>query len=210
MFGIGAVASTVLHPVYGWLVNRAGSRRLTMLGLVLVACLLPLLSLASSYRSAIAIYVICAAAISMIITPSLAYMAEATSSAGAGSFGVGYGLYNVAWGAGLLGGPALGGFLFERMGFGWLMLMWAPPLLLVTWLLGKSTIAASHSRGARMKPIRAVTVLALTGLSPVHVLDSRRRSRRREVACGVRRHARAMFNMFGGKAAREGVTSTSR
>ena len=53
----------------------------------------------------------------LVITPSLAYMAEATSDAGVGSFGVAYGLYNVAWGVGLLGGPALGGFLFERMGF---------------------------------------------------------------------------------------------
>ena len=137
LFGFGAVASTMLHPIYGGLVNRAGSRRMTMIGLVLVACLLPLLSLPSSYRSAIAVYVVCAAAISMIITPSLAYMAEATSSAGAGSFGIGYGLYNMAWGAGLLGGPALSGFMFERMGFGWLMLMWAPPLLIVTWLLGR-------------------------------------------------------------------------
>jgi DHA1 family solute carrier family 18 vesicular amine transporter 1/2 len=137
LFGIGAVASTVMHPVYGRLVNRVGSRRMLMIGLVLVACLLPLLSLASSYRSAIAVYVICAAAVSMIITPSLTYMAEATSNAGAGSFGVGYGLYNMAWGAGLLGGPALSGFMFERMGFGWLMLMWAPPLVVVTWLLGR-------------------------------------------------------------------------
>jgi MFS family permease len=107
------------------------------MGLVLVACLLPLLSLATSYRSMIAIYVVCAAAISMIITPSLTYMAEATSGAGAGSFGVGYGLYNMAWGVGLLGGPAISGFMFERMGFGWLMLMWAPPLVIVTWLLGR-------------------------------------------------------------------------
>jgi MFS transporter, DHA1 family, solute carrier family 18 (vesicular amine transporter), member 1/2 len=137
LFGIGAVASTVLHPIYGGLVNRVGSRRMTMIALVLVACLLPLLSLAWSYGSAIGLYVICAAAISMIITPSLAYMAEATSSAGAGSFGVGYGLYNMAWGAGLLGGPAISGFMFERMGFGWLMLIWAPPLAAVTWLLGR-------------------------------------------------------------------------
>ena len=137
LFGIGAVASTVMHPVYGAMVNRVGSRRLTMIGLVLVACLLPLLSLATSYRSAIGVYVIVAAAISMIITPSLAYMAEATSNAGAGSFGVGYGLYNMAWGVGLLGGPALSGFMFERMGFGWLMLMWAPLLIVVTWLLGR-------------------------------------------------------------------------
>ena len=40
-----------------------------------------------------------------------------TTDAGVRSFGVAYGLYNLAWGAGLLGGPALGGFLFERMGF---------------------------------------------------------------------------------------------
>jgi MFS family permease len=73
----------------------------------------------------------------MVITPSLTYMAEAVTSAGAGSFGVGYGLYNMAWGVGLLGGPALSGFLYERIGFGRLLLLWAPLLLLVTWLLGR-------------------------------------------------------------------------
>jgi MFS family permease len=70
-----------------------------------------------------------------MITPSLAYMAEATSRGGARSFGVAYGLYNMAWGAGLLGGPAVGGFLFERLGFSWLALAWAPALLAITWLL---------------------------------------------------------------------------
>ncbi len=137
LFGVGAVASTILNPVYGGMVNRVGSRRMMMIGLALVAGLLPILSLATSYATAIGYYVICAAAISFIITPSLAYMAEATSSAGASSFGVGYGLYNMAWGLGLLGGPALSGFLFERMGFGWLMLIWAPPLVGVAWLLGR-------------------------------------------------------------------------
>jgi MFS family permease len=71
----------------------------------------------------------------MVITPSLTYMAEAVSAAGAGSFGVGYGLYNMAWGVGLLGGPALSGFLYERMGFARVTLVWAPALLAVTWLL---------------------------------------------------------------------------
>ena len=64
-------------------------------------------------------------------------MADAVSSSGAGSFGVGYGLYNMAWGAGLLGGPALSGFLYERMGFAPLTLMWAPMLVVVTWLLAR-------------------------------------------------------------------------
>jgi hypothetical protein len=38
---------------------------------------------------------------------------------------------------GLLGGPALSGFLYERMGFARLLLLWAPLLLIVTWLLGR-------------------------------------------------------------------------
>ena len=135
VFGCGAVASTILHPLYGRLVNRAGGRRLTMLGLVLVACVLPLLSRIWSFQSAIAFYVLGAATVALVITPSLAYMAEAVSTAGVGSFGVGYGLYNMAWGAGLLGGPARGGFLFERMGFGRLTLVWSPVLLVVTGLV---------------------------------------------------------------------------
>jgi MFS family permease len=58
-------------------------------------------------------------------------MGEATTAAGVRSFGVSYGLYNLAWGAGLLSGPALGGFLFERLGFWRLMLVWAPMLIAV-------------------------------------------------------------------------------
>ena len=137
IFGIGAVASTALHPLYGRLVNRFGARRLTMIALVLVACVLPLLSLMSSFRSAVGLYVLSTSAVALVITPSLAYMAEATASAGVGSFGVGYGLYNMAWGAGLMGGPAIAGFVFERAGFAWLTLAWSPLLIVVTLLLAR-------------------------------------------------------------------------
>jgi MFS transporter, DHA1 family, solute carrier family 18 (vesicular amine transporter), member 1/2 len=137
IFGLGAVVSTVLHPIYGRLVDRWGGRRLTMIGLVLVACTLPILSRTWSYESAVVFYALEAATVALVITPSLAYMAEATSKAGAGSFGVGYGLYNMAWGAGLLFGPALGGFLFERMGFWHTTLLWAPCVVSITMLLGR-------------------------------------------------------------------------
>ena len=106
-----------------------------IVGLVLVACVLPLLSFTWSYPSTIAVYVLNTMAMALVITPSLTFMAEAVSGAGVGSFGVGYGLYNMAWGAGLLGGPAIAGFVFERLGFRLLTLLWAPLLLLVTWLL---------------------------------------------------------------------------
>ena len=72
-----------------------------------------------------------AATVALVITPSLAYMAEATPRRGVGSFGVAYGLYNVAWAIGLLVGPAIGGFLFERIGFARLTLGWAPVVVII-------------------------------------------------------------------------------
>jgi DHA1 family solute carrier family 18 vesicular amine transporter 1/2 len=137
VFGVAAAASTMLHPIYGRLADRWGARRLTLWGLLLTAAVLPFLGRAWSFESAIGLYAAEAAAMALMITPSLAYMAEATSSAGVGSFGVTYGLYNVAWGVGLLGGPSAGGFLFERLGFARLALWWAPSVIVATLLLGR-------------------------------------------------------------------------
>jgi MFS transporter, DHA1 family, solute carrier family 18 (vesicular amine transporter), member 1/2 len=135
VFGVAAVASTILHPVFGRLADRWGARRLTMGGLICAAGSLALLGQTWSYESTIALFALLAATGALVITPSLAYMGEATSEAGVGSFGVAYGLYNMAWGAGLMGGPALGGFLFERLGFAPLLLVWAPLLVVVTGVL---------------------------------------------------------------------------
>jgi multidrug resistance protein len=137
IFGSGAVASFVLHPIYGRLADRWGGRRLMLIGLPLVGCVLPLLTVSWSYPSTIAFFVMNTMAVALVITPSLTFMAEAVSSAGVGSFGVGYGLYNMAWGAGLLGGPAIAGFVFERAGFATLTLFWAPMLLVVAILLAR-------------------------------------------------------------------------
>jgi MFS transporter, DHA1 family, solute carrier family 18 (vesicular amine transporter), member 1/2 len=131
-----AAASMILHPIYGRLADLWGPRRLTLLGLVLTAAMLPLLGRMWSFESAIGLYAAEAAAMALTITPSLAYMADVT---GIGSFGVTYGLYNVAWGAGLMGGPAAGGFLFERMGFARLALWWAAPLIVASLVLGGIT-----------------------------------------------------------------------
>jgi len=135
VFGTAAVVTTTLHPMIGRLADRLGARRLTLIGLMLSAPATVVLGQAWSYASTIILFVLAAATIALVITPSLAYMGEATSNAGIGSFGVAYGLYNVAWGAGLLGGPAIGGFAYERIGFSALSLVWAPLPLAVGWLL---------------------------------------------------------------------------
>ncbi|HEV2983597.1 MAG TPA: MFS transporter [Vicinamibacterales bacterium] len=132
LYGAAAVVTTSLHPVCGRLADHFGARQMTMLGLIATACMIPILGQAWSFSSALVLYLFAAAAGAFVITPSLAYMGEATTDAGVRSFGVAYGLYNLAWGAGLLAGPALGGFLFERMGFSRLLIAWAPAIALVT------------------------------------------------------------------------------
>jgi MFS transporter, DHA1 family, solute carrier family 18 (vesicular amine transporter), member 1/2 len=137
VFAIAAVAAPILHPIYGSLADRWGARRLTLGGLMISGALLPMLGLASDFRSAAALFVVVASGVALVITPSLAYMADATASVGVSSFGVAYGVYNVAWGIGLLGGPALGGFLFERIGLAPLTLCWAPVVVLIGIVLSR-------------------------------------------------------------------------
>jgi multidrug resistance protein len=151
VFGVAAVATTALHPLYGRLADRWGGRRLTMLGLAAAALTLPLMSRAWSFESAVGLNVLQAAAGALAITPSLAYMAEATSQTGAKSFGVAYGLYNFAWGVGLLAGPAIGGFAFERLGFPRLTLYWMAAVLVLTCLLARGKRAGRE----RLRPCRA-------------------------------------------------------
>ncbi len=145
VYGIGAIATTAVHPFYGRAADRFGARRLTVIGLALAGCMLPILGRAWSFRSAVAFFVVHAACASMAITPSLAFMGEATSNAGVESFGVAYGLYNLAWGAGLLGGPAVGGYLFERIGFANLAIAWGPGLVIVSVLLSRVQLGPARA-----------------------------------------------------------------
>jgi DHA1 family solute carrier family 18 vesicular amine transporter 1/2 len=143
LFGIAALMNTFLHPMFGRLADRWGARRMMLLGLTLSALALPALGQSWNLASAIAFQLPLVGTMALMITPSLAYMAEATSHGGAASFGVAYGLYNMAWGAGLLGGPAIGGFAYERMGFPRLAIVWGVLLLAVTWRL--AAVQSSHS-----------------------------------------------------------------
>lgn len=137
LFGIAAVASTAMHPIYGRLSDRFGGRRLMMTGLVASALLLPLVSFANDFQSAAFAMVPMWMVFGMIVTPSLAYMAEAASAAGFESYGVVYGVYNMAWAVGLMVAPAAGGFLLERIGFQALTVSWGLLLLITGVILAR-------------------------------------------------------------------------
>jgi MFS family permease len=132
VFGGAALVNIAAHPLFGQLAGRTGARRLTIGGLVSIAVTLPFLALTTSFWSAIFYSIVTNLAISATVTPSLALMGEAVSSSGTDSFGLAYGLYNFAWAIGLFAGPAVGGFMFERLGLALLTLIWAPSLLATT------------------------------------------------------------------------------
>jgi multidrug resistance protein len=129
IFGIAAVASMTMHPVYGRLSDRFGGRPLMLAGLVVSAFVMPLMPFIWDMRSAGAAILLVWAGLGMIVTPSLAYLAEAAAAARVASYGIVYGFYNVAWAIGVMGGPALGGFLYERLGLLPVTLVWSVALV---------------------------------------------------------------------------------
>ncbi|HEV3215409.1 MAG TPA: MFS transporter [Vicinamibacterales bacterium] len=137
LFGIAAIASSAMHPIYGRLSDRWGGRRLMMAGLVGFALMLPVMNLATGFRSAAMVIVPTWMAFGMVVTPSLAYFAQLASDAGVKAYGVVYGVYNVAWAVGLMAGPAAGGFVLERAGFGRLTVGWSALLLAASLVLAK-------------------------------------------------------------------------
>ena len=137
LFGIAAVSSTVMHPIYGRLSDRWGGRRLMMIGLIASAFVLPLLNFATDFRTAAFMMVPMWIVFSMVVTPSLAYMAQAAFAAGFESYGVVYGVYNAGWAVGLMIGPALGGFFLERAGLEALTIVWSAFLLTTSLVLAR-------------------------------------------------------------------------
>ena len=147
VMGGAALVSAVLHPVMGRLGDRMNLRWLMLAGLAGIALMLPLLSLANTFLTAAAVYGVFMVPVAAMVTPSLAYMAAATTALGVRSFGVAYGIYNCAWATGLLVGPAIGGAAYEHLGFRTLMVMAAAVLLLATLVLTRVRVSRSPAPG---------------------------------------------------------------
>jgi multidrug resistance protein len=125
LFGMAALAASAMHPLYGRLSDRWGGRRLMLAGLLGFALMMPALNFVTDFRTAALVMVPMWMVFGMFITPSLTYFAQLASQAGVHAYGVVYGIYNVAWAIGLMSGPALGGFLFDQIGFAQLTVLWS-------------------------------------------------------------------------------------
>jgi MFS family permease len=105
---------------------------MTGVGLLAAAIVLPLMAQTWSFGSTLVLCVLQAMMFAMATTPSLTFMADATTEAGLGSFGTAYGFYNAVWAVGVLVGPALGGYLYERFGYAPLSYGWAAVMAAIT------------------------------------------------------------------------------
>ena len=143
VMGGAAVVSALLHPGMGRLADRTDLRRLMLTGLGGIGLMLPLLALANTFPAAAVIYAAFMVPVAAMVTPSLAYMAAATTAAGVRSFGVAYGIYNCAWATGLLVGPAVGGAAYEHIGFRALMLATAPVMAIAILVLSRVRVSRS-------------------------------------------------------------------
>ncbi len=132
VFAAAALANTVLHPLVGRFSDRWGARRMVGIGMIAWSIALPFLAYARSFSSATLLCVAQAASFAIVGAPSLTYMADATTQAGLGTFGTAYGLYNAVWAVGLLAGPPIGGYLYERIGFASLTIRWSAVVLITS------------------------------------------------------------------------------
>jgi predicted MFS family arabinose efflux permease len=146
VFAAAALTNTIFHPIVGRMSDAWGARRLVGVGMLAWSVALPLVAYASSFRLAVVLCVLQAATFALVGAPSLTFMAEATSEAGLGSFGAAYGLYNAIWAVGLLAGPPIGGYLYERVGFSSLAWRWSAVVVVITLAL---PVFRSASTGRR-------------------------------------------------------------
>src|SRR6185503_7552962 len=76
IYGAAAVVTTMLHPICGRMADRFGARRMTMIGLAMTMCFIPVMGLVNSYGPALGLFVLAASGTAFVITPSLTYMGE--------------------------------------------------------------------------------------------------------------------------------------
>jgi len=129
LFGVSALAASAMHPLYGRLSDRWGGGRLMIAGLSGFALILPAMIFVTDFKGAAITMIPMWMVLGLFITPSLTYFAQLASQAGVRAFGVVYGVYNVAWAAGLMAGPVLGGFLLQHAGFTALTIGWSGGLM---------------------------------------------------------------------------------
>jgi MFS family permease len=116
LFGVGTIAFGAAAPVVGLLSNRWGRRTTMGVGVLAAAPTLVLVALPTSWIVQALLMIPFGAACSLLLTPTLPELADNADRVGEAAYGNTYALFNLAYGAGMIIGPVVGGGLAERIG----------------------------------------------------------------------------------------------
>lgn len=118
LFAIPILAYAATAPVMGTLSRRIGSNKAIVMGLIFTAVAFPLVVLFHNVWLVAVLLACLGIGMGTAITPCLPEFAEISQNSGTNSFGASFSIYNTAYSAGMMIGPALGGTLTNYLGIG--------------------------------------------------------------------------------------------
>ncbi len=115
VFGAATLAHLVASPAVGVLSDRAPRPWLMTLGLLTMAAVIPFAGSRSSVPAAAGVLVALALAYSLVLIPALPEIADHARRSG-GGYATAYGVFNIAYAAGMVAGPSAGSAVAGAVG----------------------------------------------------------------------------------------------
>ncbi|MBK5345674.1 MFS transporter [Bacillus sp. TH22] len=113
LFGITTLAYGLASPIAGWLSDKSGTFSIMMIGLIILAAFLPLVTIPNSLVLEGVILFFLGAAAGLVLTPTLPELANSVDRLGGGAYATAFAVFNVAYSVGMMIGPIFGGFFAD-------------------------------------------------------------------------------------------------
>lgn len=117
LFGLAALAASIANPIVGRDVATAPPRLLIGIGVIAVAAALIVIGFAAELWQTSIGMILLGVSSALLLAPATTMISEQGFRSAPPTLGGSYSLYNLAYAAGLAGGPLLTGFSVQQAGF---------------------------------------------------------------------------------------------
>jgi MFS family permease len=114
IFTLSTIAYGFTSPLVSFATERFGMTRTVVIGIVLMAIMLPLLGITPTLILTGAVLCIVNAAFAFLLNPTSAELGDAVEQHGLSCYGAVYAIYNIAYAVGMMSASALGASLFDH------------------------------------------------------------------------------------------------
>ncbi|KAF9937657.1 hypothetical protein BGZ65_001228 [Modicella reniformis] len=143
---VAAIFPTLLSSLIGYYADRVGHFYVSLVGMVIFAIATFSLSLPRSFLSFILPLALFGLGSSTILTPLLPAIADVVNKKGWNCYAKTYALYNMTYSLSMAAGPILSGFIFEKFGFSWTMIMFGVVIVVAIPVIFSSQIATALAK----------------------------------------------------------------